>query len=116
VHVAVVCASSSCPILRAEAYTAEHMEQQLAQQSREFLANPARGLRFDDASGTANLSQIFKWYATDFVSGGFLTKFLGSDKILSAQVPLMDEVTRRKAQSRAWKIVYMPYDWSLNKQ
>jgi hypothetical protein len=40
----------------------------------------------------------------------------GSDKILRALEPYMDEAMRRKVASREWKIEYVPYDWSLNKQ
>src|SRR5205807_1191323 len=129
VHFAVVCASSSCPILRAEAYVPERLDAQLTAQGHEFLANHERGLRLDEAAGVAHLSQICKWYATDFIGDGILTKLLGSDKILKALEPYMDDATRRKAQSlrhtsggerpssgaRTWKIDYMPYDWTLNK-
>lgn len=116
VHFAVVCASSSCPILRAEAYVPERLDQQLQDQAHGFLASPQRGLRLDEAAETTQLSQIFKWYAADFVGGGFLAKLTGSGKILKALEPYMDEAARRKVEGRSWKIEYMPYDWSLNKQ
>lgn len=116
IHFAVVCASSSCPLLRPEAYVPERLKEQLQDQARGFLANAQRGLRLDEAAGVAHLSQIFKWYATDFVSGGVLTKLMGSDKIIKALEPYMDDITRRKVVSRTWKIDYMPYDWTLNKR
>ena len=116
VHFAMVCASSSCPILRAEAYVPERLDQQLLSQGHEFLANQQRGMRLDEAAGVGHFSQLFKWYATDFAGGGFLSKLMGSDKILEALEPYMDDGTRHKAESRKWKIEYMPYDWALNKQ
>lgn len=42
IHFAIVCASSSCPKLRAEAYVAERLEQQLDDAARQFVNDPAR--------------------------------------------------------------------------
>ncbi len=47
IHFAIVCASSSCPFLRSEAYVADRLDDQLADQVRHFLADPSRGLRLD---------------------------------------------------------------------
>ena len=67
VHFALVCASSSCPFLRSEAYTGDRLDEQLDAQASQFLTDPSRGLRLDDAQRILWVSKIFKWYAKDFV-------------------------------------------------
>ncbi|OGB92718.1 MAG: hypothetical protein A2Z31_01085, partial [candidate division NC10 bacterium RBG_16_65_8] len=44
IHFAIVCASLSCPDLRAEPYTADRLDPQLDDAARIFLANPTKGL------------------------------------------------------------------------
>jgi hypothetical protein len=69
VHFALACPAASCPDLRGEPYRAEALDSQLASQTREFLANPRKGLRYDPQSNTLHLSPIFKQYAGDFTGG-----------------------------------------------
>jgi hypothetical protein len=76
IHFAVVCASSSCPPLRAEAYAADQLDAQLAEQTRQFLDNPQRGLRIED--GTLWVSKIFDWYTIDFIPPKALGLFRGA--------------------------------------
>lgn len=66
VHFALACPAASCPGLRAEPYRAEALDSQLASQTRDFLANPRKGLRYDPESNILYLSPIFKQYAGDF--------------------------------------------------
>jgi len=67
IHMALVCASISCPPLRSKPYTAEGLEKQLAAQSRVFLLNPDN-FRVDDAQETVFLSEIFEWFGEDFIT------------------------------------------------
>lgn len=64
IHMAIVCASLSCPDLRAEAYRADKINSQLDNQAQRFLANPSKGLKKSAAGLT--LSPIFKWFEDDF--------------------------------------------------
>jgi Protein of unknown function, DUF547 len=66
---ALACPAASCPGLRPEPYRAEALDSQLASQTRDFLANPRKGLRYDPESNTLYLSPIFKQYAGDFTGG-----------------------------------------------
>ena len=75
IHVAIVCASVSCPDLRAEAYTVEKLDSQLDDQLTLFLANPKKGLHIDK-KGYLYMSSIFKWFAEDFETKGGVRKFL----------------------------------------
>jgi Protein of unknown function, DUF547 len=65
VHVALNCASASCPRLPREAFTAEKLEAQLTREARRFVAEP-RNVAFDPAAKTVKLSKIFDWYKSDF--------------------------------------------------
>ena len=97
VHMALVCAAKGCPILRNEVYTAEKLDEQLADQSRQYLATSA-GLIINRKKGVANISSIFKWYGDDFVSvPDFIQKYSGES-------------------IRGMKIRTLKYDWSLNER
>ncbi len=98
IHMALVCASKSCPILLNEAYTAEKLDQQLTRQANAFLADPFRNRVSADKP---QLSMIFNWYGGDFSkNGGSVTSFINTYSTL-------------KIKSGA-KISYIEYDWGLN--
>ena len=67
IHFAVNCASYSCPVLRAEAYTPDRLDEQLDEQARRFINDP---LRNRVRAENAELSKIFSWYGGDFKKGG----------------------------------------------
>lgn len=75
VHFAVNCASIGCPALRHEAYTAERLDAQLADQARRFLSDRSRN-RYVPRRRRFEVSPIFDWYADDFEAGGGVTRFL----------------------------------------
>jgi hypothetical protein len=105
IHAAIVCASSSCPQLRREAYRAERLDAQFDDAVRVFLAHPDKGLRVE--GGQVRLSRIFDWFAADFRAAGgplaFARPHLGSD-VRSA----LDRLGPTP------RIVWFDYDWSLN--
>ncbi len=112
IHFAVVCASSSCPILRAEAYVPERLEQQLTEQVGQFLRDPIRGLRVDEVKRMLWVSKIFKWYAKDFVRQGALT----SETLLLVLHRYLDASVLEEAQRRPLALNFLEYDWTLNDQ
>ena len=69
VHFAIVCASLSCPDLRAEPYDAARLDAQLDQQAAAFLSNATKGLKPGADGKSARASSIFKWFAGDFGLG-----------------------------------------------
>ncbi len=94
-HVAIVCASVSCPDLRPEPYDAEHLMSQLHEQATRFLNNPEKGLRVD-ADGV-HVSKIFDWFADDFSGvSAWIHRY-------HAAVPANFEIED-----------YLPYDWQVN--
>ena len=113
VHFAVVCASTSCPDLLAEPYRGADLERQLGEQTRLFLADPTKGMRYDGETGTLWLSSIFKWYAGDFTGGSTVVAFFARGGVadwVRAQLP--DEAAAEIKESA--KVRYLEYDWSLN--
>jgi len=74
IHMAIVCASVSCPDLRDEPYTAASLDQQLDEQSISFLNNSGKGLRIK--SNVAEVSKIFDWFEEDFEVLGGVASFI----------------------------------------
>lgn len=109
VHVALVCASTSCPLLRSEAYAPERLIEQLADQARRFLSNPQWGQRVE--GGSWRVSKIVQWYAGDFVHGALTVESLVETLAPYLEAP---EVARIREQARTLK--FLDYDWSLNRQ
>ena len=116
IHFAVVCASSSCPSLRAEAYVSDRLDAQLAEQTRTFLGDPQRGMRIEGA--TLWVSKIFAWYTADFVPAKGLGPLhrLTSEPLLSILAPYLAPAVTRAAQMRTLALKFLDYDWSLNRQ
>lgn len=105
IHFAIVCASTSCPKLRAEAYLAERLDQQLDEAARQFVNDPVRN-RIDQQQ--IALSLIFKWFAQDFIDHagsvkGFLQRFVADDK--------KSIVEKLNGDPQ-----YLEYNWTLNAQ
>ncbi|MEW8508078.1 MAG: DUF547 domain-containing protein [Candidatus Thiodiazotropha sp.] len=111
IHFAVNCASIGCPALRAEAYSGERLEIQLAEQTELFLADKTRN-RF--TADRLEVSSIFKWYRDDFEQGwnGYhsLVDFIadyGRELGLSVK-----DVQRLRSDEI--DISFLDYDWRLN--
>ena len=105
IHVAIVCASVSCPDLRAEAYSPDRLNEQLDDQMRKFVANTQKGLRIDQVRKRLYLSSIFKWFAEDFKSKGGVRLYL-------ALYVRKNEAASLKNQK--FSISYLDYNWELN--
>lgn len=101
IHFTIVCASLSCPNLRKEAYAANRIEEQMEEQTVEFLNNNTKGLRVDIPKRKIHLSKIFDWFAEDF---GNVREFLAKYYPKYSQQIL----------NKNYKFNYMHYDWSLN--
>ena len=119
IHMAVVCAAQSCPPLRSEAYVADRLDEQLADQARQFLANHRNGLRLD--GNILWVSKIFKWYEQDFqaampervprrtVAANLLALLAASVDGQTAQI-LGDH------PDRPLTLKFFDYNWALNDQ
>ncbi|MBP6310914.1 MAG: DUF547 domain-containing protein [Flavobacteriales bacterium] len=97
IHFAINCASISCPPLRNEAYTADKLEQQLADQAKTFINSD----RYNKITASAaDLSAIFDWFGGDFTKEGTLVQYL-------------NKYSTTKIDQNA-KVTYLDYDWKLN--
>ena len=113
IHMAVNCASLGCPMLREEAYMAERLDRQLEEQVVRFLSDRTRN-RYDPAANALEVSEIFRWYASDFTSGlrGIRSReqFFAKYASTLADVPAHQQAIRdEKAEIR-----FLVYDWKLN--
>lgn len=94
IHMAVNCAAISCPKLQNEAYTAEKLDAQLDQASREFLSNEDKNVITPDQ---LKLSKIFSWYRGDFDS----------------VIEFVDQHTETDINENP-EVEYLDYNWALN--
>jgi len=113
IHVAVVCASVGCPMLRDEAFVADRLDAQFDDALRRFLSDRSRN-RFDAASSTLAVSKIFDWYRKDFEQG--VRGYDSLQTFFALQAEALGSTPQARADLRAgrYKIVYLDYDWSLN--
>ena len=120
IHLALVCASMSCAVLRTEPYTGERLSAQLDEQTRRFLQRP-KNFRIDRDNNRVHLSSLFKWYGKDFVKTyGTDTGYEGHDRIeravLNFSSNYLGDSDRSYLRDRRYGIKYLDYDWSLNEQ
>ena len=113
VHVAVVCASIGCPMLRNEAFTPDRLGAQLEDAMRRFMSDRTRN-RYNPQSRKLEISKIFDWYGKDFEKGhkGFTSVKATAAKYadLLADAPADREAVR----SQSADVAFLDYDWSLN--
>ena len=105
IHVAIVCASVSCPDLRREAYSSGKLNEQLDHQMEKFLRSREKGMKLDERKNRVYLSAIFKWFAEDFESRGGVLKYIG-------QYVTAEE--RKMLNNSKIKISYLYYNWKIN--
>jgi hypothetical protein len=113
VHVAVVCASIGCPMLRNDAFAAERLEAQLEDGMKRFLSDRSRN-RYDPQSKKLEVSKIFDWYGKDFEKGhkGFVSLKATFAKYAGQ---LADKPEDRAAvRDQKAEVTFLDYDWSLN--
>jgi len=107
IHAAIVCASISCPNVRLEAFVPERLDEQLADQMRDFLRNTDKGLKLDQSSNTLTLSPIFNWNAADFL------KF--APTVLAYLLPYVPaDVAAYLSTHPTVTIKYFTYNWNVN--
>jgi len=119
IHAALVCAAVSCPPLRAEAFVADKLSQQLESQMFLFLAdNSHNEILLKDQQGKASLSSIFKWYRGDFEKGGggfnSLYDLLSAYSEALVQDDHDSQAQRSLIKSADYPILFKDYDWHLN--
>jgi hypothetical protein len=115
IHAAINCASRSCPALRPFAFEPVRLDDQLDLVTRDFCSNPLH-VRVDEEAQEIQLSAIFEWYQPDFEEHA---RRLGRpatiiDFILGFATPEV-AIAVAEARDADFKVVFQPYDWSLNR-
>lgn len=105
IHVAIVCASVSCPDIRKEAYTPERLNEQLDDQVKKFLENTGKGMKIDGKKKRVYVSSIFKWFEDDFETQGGVTAFL---------IKYAAPAQQKNLKEYGKKLKYLDYNWDLN--
>jgi hypothetical protein len=106
IHFALNCASRSCPVLAANAYTAAKLHSQLDDAVNRFVSDPAQYRLARGETPRIFVNKVLDWYKDDF--GGtegvveFLLHYVDEDDA---------EYIRMHAQVR---VEYADYDWALN--
>ena len=111
VHFALNCASISCPMLRAEAYSADRLDGQLDDAMSRFLGDHPRN-RYDSRRDALQVSKIFDWYADDFAQAPYHS-VAGLLALHAAQLSDDPKIVAR-IRAQLVDIDYLPYDWHLN--
>lgn len=102
IHFAIVCSSLSCPDLRAEAYNADRLDEQLDQQTRKFLSNKNKGMKIEKEK--VYISKIFDWFIEDFSPNK-------SEQGVLSFIAKYNIEAGRFSEYRT-----LDYNWQLNKQ
>jgi hypothetical protein len=102
IHVALNCMSVSCPRLPKDVFLPETVDMQLNRESVRFFAE-ARNVDVNQEAKTVTLSEILKFYTSDFLSQA---------KSLVAYVNLY----RTNKVPDDFIVKFSDYDWTINRQ
>lgn len=97
IHVAVNCASGSCPQIANVAFTEANYEAKTEELMKKFINDPTKN---KISEKKIQISKIFEWFKGDFIQNGSLIDFL-------------NQYSTIKIKKRA-TIRFLEYDWNLN--
>ncbi|HEU4726163.1 MAG TPA: DUF547 domain-containing protein [Candidatus Eisenbacteria bacterium] len=118
VHMALVCASRSCPPLPAKAFAGADLEAALENAARAFVNDETRN-RITPGDGRVRISKIFEWYGGDFV-GHYRDEaldYLYGEKngaVLAFASRYLPEAAVKALRLKEAAVEFLPYDWNLN--
>ncbi|MFZ5801977.1 MAG: DUF547 domain-containing protein [Candidatus Omnitrophota bacterium] len=119
IHLAISCGAVTCPPLQAEAFTGPRVEGQLFVLTKKFVNNTALN-RIDIEKKQVLASEIFKWYAEDFIMDFGLPESTlkfppGQIATLSFLAYYLDDTDLAEfLEAGDYKIKYLRFDWTLN--
>ncbi len=102
IHFVLVCAAMSCPPITSTAYKPLRLDVALDEQTIKALNND-NFIKVDNAKKEVQISEIFKWYNTDFLKD--------HEDILE----YINEYRAKKIPAD-YKVSYYSYDWDLNQK
>lgn len=102
IHFALGCAARSCPFLYDNAFTPEHIQEQLEFRAQLIIDRP-NYVSVDKKAKVVTMNKIFDWYADQFVEdAGSLIAFI--NKYRFYKVP------------QNYRVKFEEYNWALNIQ
>jgi hypothetical protein len=107
IHAAIVCASTSCPPLARTPFRASHLDQDLDNAMRAWLASPKKGIALQRSQNRVTLSRIFDWFSEDFEDAGGALQF-------AAQYISPEDGRWLRNEGKKARVDFFDYDWSLN--
>lgn len=105
IHFVVNCAARSCPVLAAEAYLPERLDQQLDAAVRRFVATDTQFRIVRGDRPALQVNKILDWYAKDFGGPNGVKRFF-------ARYLPPDAATY--IQRVELRLRFFDYDWTLN--
>ncbi|MDQ2980548.1 MAG: DUF547 domain-containing protein [Acidobacteriota bacterium] len=102
VHFALNCMARSCPRLPRQPFSADTLNAAFDREARYFFAEE-RNVSLEPAKKTVRVSQILQFYEKDF-----LTK--------APSLIAYANMYRNEKIPADWKVEFIPYDWTLNKE
>lgn len=117
-HFGIVPATKGGGNLQSKAFQAKTLDDQLNQVTAQYLSRP-ENLHCDFVLFTITVSGIFKWFPLDFISctpdGRVPMPPPKDDDIVRSYVEkFLPADVRTRLKGKEMKIIYAPYDWSLN--
>jgi hypothetical protein len=102
VHFALNCMARGCPRLPRVPFLADRLDVQLDDAARLFFSE-SRNVVLDRATRTVRFNEILRFYTRDF---------------LEKAPSLIAYVNRYRPEPipADWKVEFIPYDWTLNRQ
>jgi hypothetical protein len=110
VHAAINCASMGCPPLRATAFSAEGLDDQLEDQVGVWLSDPTRN-QVSPSGGKIRVSKIFDWFKEDFGKKDAAVARWIADHVKDEGI-----ANALRAAAGDIDVKYLDYDWKVNAQ
>lgn len=106
--------------LKSEAFSAERLEQQLADVHTEVVSE-APMLKIDRSSGVVSVTPIVSWHEAEFVaaydkgaSGPYAARSPVERAIIAFIAPKVLPLEKELLQKNEFRVTFHPFDWRLN--
>uniref|UniRef100_A0A7S1ZK83 DUF547 domain-containing protein n=1 Tax=Ditylum brightwellii TaxID=49249 RepID=A0A7S1ZK83_9STRA len=108
IHASIVCASASCPNLRAEAFLPYKLNVQMNDQASTWVGDVTKGVKVVE-KGDQTFSRIFLWFEGDFKSSGGVIAWVKKYLENESEASILDD-------GGDLEMKYFTYNWNLNKK
>jgi hypothetical protein len=102
IHFALNCMVRSCPRLPREPFEASRLDEQLDAAAKLFFSED-RNVELDPAAKVVRFNEILRFYTKDFLAK--------ADSLIAYA-----NLYRNEKIPADWKVRFIPYDWTLNRQ